>query len=122
MLILQEFLLLPNSPIREIIIEMTKSERYADLERQEEALHAQISKLRNQLDAVHLKRVILGDAIRVKIVDGGVYRKPGVDQTLTVRREENFWNVYDENGLQKNYYNSDSAARDLGKWGAKLVA
>ena len=104
------------------MIEMTKSERYADLERQEEALRAQISKLRDQLDAVHLERLLLGDALRVKIIDGGVYKKPGVDQTLTVRREGKFWNVYDENGLQKGYYSSDNAARDLGNWGAKLVA
>jgi len=101
---------------------MSKSERYADLERQEEALHAQISELRKRLDAVHLERLLLGDALRVKIVDGGVYRKPGVDQTLTVKREEKFWNVYDESGLQKVYYNSDEAARALGNWGAKLIA
>ena len=100
---------------------MSKSERYADLERQEEALHAQISELRKRLDTVHLERVLLGDALRVKIVDGGVYRKPGVDQTLTVRREGKFWNVYDESGLQKVYYSSDNAARDLGNWGAEQV-
>jgi len=101
---------------------MSEAERYADLKRQEEALHAQISELRKRLDAVHLERVLLGDALRVKIVDGGVYRKPGVDQTLTVRREGKFWNVYDEHGLQKVYSASDNAARDLGNWGAKLVA
>lgn len=101
---------------------MNKSERYADLERQEEALHAQISELRKRLDAVHLERLLLGDAIRVTIVDGGVYRKPGVDQTLTVRREGKFWNVYDESGLQKIYSASDAAARDLGIWGAERVA
>jgi len=100
---------------------MSDEKRYADLERQEEALHAQISKLRDQLDAVHLERLLLGDALRVKIIDGGVYKKPGVDQTLTVRREGKFWNVYDENGLQKGYYSSDNAARDLGKWGAEQV-
>jgi len=104
------------------MVVMTRAERYADLERQEEALHAQISKLRKQLDAVHLERVLLGDALKVKIVDGGVYRKPGVDQTLTVKREEKFWNVYDESGLQKIYTTSDAAARDLGNWGAIKVA
>jgi len=101
---------------------MSKAKRYADLERQEEALRAQISALRDQLDAVHLERLLLGDAIRVKIVDGGVYRKPGIDQTLTVRREGKFWNIYDERGLQKGYYISDNAARELGIWGAELVA
>ena len=111
-----------NSQIREIMVEMTKSERYADLERQEEALRAQISELRKRLDAVHLERLLLGDALRVKIVDGGVYRKPGVDQTLTVRREGKNWSVYDEHGLQKIYSASDNAARDLGNWGAELVA
>lgn len=113
---------MPNLCNCEIIVEMSTSKRYADLERQEEALRAQISALRDQLDAVHLERLLLGDAIRVKIVDGGIYRKPGIDQTLTVRREGKFWNIYDERGLQKGYYSSDNAARELGIWGAELVA
>lgn len=101
---------------------MSKAKQYAELQRQENAIYAQINALRTKLDAIHLERVILGDELRVKIEDGGVYRKPGVDQTLTIKREGRDWKVYDENGLQKVYDYSDEAARDLGIWGAIKVA
>jgi hypothetical protein len=102
---------------------MSDAKRYADLQRQEQTLQTQISKLRDQLEIVYRERVTLEDALRPKIVHGGVYKAPDKAQTLRVLQEGKDWIVYDaETEVRVAYYQySDALARALGIWGAKLV-